>query len=188
METPLQITFRDMAPSPAVEARIREKAAKLEKLFGRITSCRVVVESRNRHQHKGKLYKLRIDLHVPGETIVVDRAGPRDHAHEDIYVAVRDAFDAVARQLEDHARRLRGDVKTHEAPSHGKVVRVFADHGFIETSDGQEVYFHKNSVAEGDFAGLAVGAEVRIVVVEGASAKGAQASTVVPVGRHHLTG
>jgi ribosomal subunit interface protein len=187
MEVPLQITFRDMAPSPAVEARIREKAAKLERYFDRITSCRVVIEARNRHQRQGKLYNVRIDLHVPGETVMVDHTGRGNHAHEDIYVAIRDAFDAAARRLEDHARRVRGEVKTHDAPPHGKVVRLFPDHGFIETSDGQEIYFHQNSVANDGFNRLEVGTEVRLVIVDGESANGPQASTVTPIGKHHLT-
>jgi cold shock CspA family protein/ribosome-associated translation inhibitor RaiA len=177
-----------MDPSPAVEARIRERAARLEHLFDRVTSCRVVVEARHHHHHKGNLYGVRIDLRVPGEEIFVGRAGPLDHAHEDVYVAIRDAFDAAARRLEDHARRFRGDVKAHETPIHGKIARIFQDYGFIQTSDGQEVYFHKNSVVGGAFEALEVGSEVRVVVTEKESAQGAQASTVVPLGKHHIVG
>ena len=186
MQIPLQINFRDMDPSPAVEARVREKAALLERFHDRIVGCRVVIEERNRHQHKGKLYNVRIEIRVPGSDIFVGHVGPQDHAHEDVYVAIRDAFDVAIRRLEDHTRRRRGDVKTHETPPHGKIVRLYSDHGFIETSDSQEIYFHKNSVAEGKFGDLEVGTKVRVVVVEGESAEGAQASTVVPIGKKHL--
>jgi ribosomal subunit interface protein len=113
MQTPLQIDFHNMDHSPAVEAKLRERAAKLETMFDRITGCRVVVEAPHRHSRKGKLYNVRIELDVPGKVIVANRNGPKDHAHEDIYVAIRDAFDAVTRQLEDHARVIRGEVKTH---------------------------------------------------------------------------
>lgn len=106
-QTPLQINFRDMRPSPAVEARIREKAARLERFSDRIVSCRVTVEQRSRHQRKGKLYNVRIEIGVPGNDIFVGRVGPQDHAHEDVYVAIRDAFDAATRQLEDDVRRMR---------------------------------------------------------------------------------
>lgn len=116
MQTPVQITFRDMEPSPAIEAKIRERAAKLERFFDRITSCRVLVGAPHRHHHRGKLYDVRIDITVPGEELAITRTSPLDHAHEDVYVAIRDAFDTAARRLEDHARRFRGDVKTHEAP------------------------------------------------------------------------
>jgi ribosome-associated translation inhibitor RaiA len=113
MQIPLQISFDGMDPSPALEVRIREKADKLERLYDRIVSCSVVVVAPHRHHHKGKLYSVRIDLSVPGHDIHVGRAGPENHAHEDVYVALRDAFNAAGRLLEDHVRRMRGDVKTH---------------------------------------------------------------------------
>jgi len=119
MNFPLDISFRNMDPSPAVEERIREKAVKLERFHNRIIGCTVVVEAPHRHQHKGKLYSVHIDISVPGKDLIVDRAKPLDHAHEDVYLAVRDAFNAAARRLEDHTRRMRGDVKTHNAPRDG---------------------------------------------------------------------
>jgi len=112
MQIPLQISFRNMDPSPAVEERIRKKAAKFERFHDRIVGCTVVVEAPHRHQHKGKLYSVRVDISVPGKDVIVDRAKPADHAHEDVYVAIRDAFNAATRRLEEHARKLRGDVKT----------------------------------------------------------------------------
>jgi ribosomal subunit interface protein len=112
MQIPLQVTLKDMPQSEAVESRIREKADKLGRFYDRINSCRVVVESPQRHQHQGKLYSVRIDLTVPGAELVANRA-----QDEDVYVAIRDAFVAITRQLEDFARRQRGNVKTHAAPS-----------------------------------------------------------------------
>jgi len=186
MQLPIQITFRKMAPSPAVEAHIRERAADLERFFGRITACRVVVEASTRRQHQGNIYHLVIDLTVPGREIVVRRDPPEHHAHEDILVAVRDAFDAVRRQLEDHARTARGDVKSHETPSHGRVVRLFPDYGFIRINDGSEIYMHRNAVMADGFDRLAEGDEVRFVLNETEGELGPQASTVVPIGKHHL--
>ena len=115
MAIPLQISFRNMDPSPAVEERIRKKAAKLERFHDRIVGCTVVVEAPHRHHHKGKLYSVRLDISVPRKDVVVDRSGPSDHAHEDVYVAVRDAFDAAVRRLEEQTRKMRGDVTTHAA-------------------------------------------------------------------------
>jgi ribosomal subunit interface protein len=108
MQIPLQITLRDMPSSPAVEDRIREKADKLHRYYDRIMGCRVVIEMPQRHKHQGKLHSVRIDLTVPGAELVANHA-----LHEDVYVALRDAFDAITRQLEDYARRQRGEVKTH---------------------------------------------------------------------------
>jgi ribosomal subunit interface protein len=189
MTVPLQITFKDMEPSPALEARIREKAARLERFESDIMRCRVTVEAPHRHHHKGRLYRLRVEVVVPRGDIVVTREGSQNHAHEDPYVAVRDAFDAVVRQLEDHVRELGGQTKHHEAPlMHGRVTHHMGDQGFgfIETSDGQQVYFHRNSVVGGGFDRLHVGSEVRLAVTEGE--KGWQATTVHSVGKHHPVG
>jgi ribosomal subunit interface protein len=105
----MQITIRDIDHSEALEAHIRDKAKKLDEFFNHIMSCRVVVEMPHKHHRQGKQFNVRIDIGVPGSEIVVNR----DHA-EDIYVALRDAFDAAKRQLEEYARKIRGDIKTHQ--------------------------------------------------------------------------
>ena len=120
MKIPLQITFRDMEPSEAVEAKIREKAAKLEQYYDGIMSCRVMVEAPHGHHHQGRLYQVRIDLGVPDDELVVTHAHHhKDHAHEDVYVAIRDAFDAARRQVQDYVKIRRGKVKAHEPPVQG---------------------------------------------------------------------
>ena len=110
MEIPLQITLRNLAKSEAVEAEIRKKAEKLDRYHRHIMSCRVVVELPSRHKQQGKEFVVRLDIKVPGSEIVVT------HQHdEDLHVALRDAFDAARRKLEDYARTQRGDVKRHTA-------------------------------------------------------------------------
>lgn len=113
MKLPLQITFRNLDPSPAIEARVRRQAAKLDQFYDRIMSCHVVIEAPHKYHHKGKLYRIRIEVSLPGEKLVFSRVPDEEHAHEDVYVAIRDAFDAMRRQLEDFARRRRGQVKRH---------------------------------------------------------------------------
>lgn len=189
MDIPLEINFRNMDRSEAVEARVRERAAKLEKFFSRLTSCHVVIEAPHRNRRKGKLFHVRIELGVPGRAeLIANRSPKNDHTHEDIYIAIRDAFDAAQRQLQDHKRKISGTVKTHEVPDHGRVSRLFADegYGFISAADGQEIYFHRNSVTNDGFDGLQVGSEVRVVSVDGESADGPQATTVTPIGKHHI--
>jgi cold shock CspA family protein/ribosome-associated translation inhibitor RaiA len=178
--------FQNMEPSPAVEAHIRERAEALEKFFPNIVSGRVAVISSARQHRQGKMYHLSIVLTVPGHEIVVNRDPPEHHAHEDVLVALRDAFDAARRQLEDYARRMRADTKTHETMPHGRVTQLFVDYGFIRSSDGQDIYMHKNAVTDGRYDDLSVGAEVRYVLHEGEGEKGPQASTVIPIGKHHL--
>jgi ribosomal subunit interface protein len=114
MQIPLQISFRHMDPSAAVEAEVRKRVSKLEQFFDRMTSCRVVIEAPHRHHHKGKLYQVRIDITVPGKEIAVAHEGPQNAAHKDVYVAVRDAFNAAGRRIEDHARKIRGEIKKHQ--------------------------------------------------------------------------
>lgn len=188
MQVPLQLTFHDIDSSEAIEAKIRERATKLEEFSDRITSCRIVVEAPHRRNHKGRLYVVRIDVSLPGADIVVNREPQLNHAHEDVYVAIRDAFNAAQRQIQDYVRRRRGQVKAHEAPGHGRVIRLFPaqGYGFIRTADGREIYFHSNSVVNGAFDKLEVGSEVRVVEAEGEGEKGPQASTVKLIGKHHI--
>jgi ribosomal subunit interface protein len=110
MRLPLQITVRHMAHSAALEARIREIAAKLEEFYRGVVSCDVVVEEQGRHQQQGHWFNVRLAVRVPGHELIVNR----DH-DEDVYVALRDAFASLTRRLEDVARRQRGQVKTHES-------------------------------------------------------------------------
>jgi ribosomal subunit interface protein len=159
-----QITLKNIPHSDAVEAKIRDKMSKLEQFNGRIMGCRVVVEESQRRQHQGKLFSVHIDITVPGKELVVNRV-----EHEDCYVAIRDAFDAAKRQLEEHSRKRRGDVKTHTEVPKGTVAKIFPfdGYGFITTSDGREIYFHRNSVIEPTFDRLEEGAEVAFLEEQG---------------------
>jgi len=116
MTVPLQITFRDLPSSSAVEEQIRERAEHLERICDRLTSCRVIVEGRHRPQRAGKVTHLCIELTLPGKIITVGRGATEFEAHDDVFVAVRAAFDAARRRLDRHARRRRGEVKTHALP------------------------------------------------------------------------
>jgi ribosome-associated translation inhibitor RaiA len=116
MQTPLQLTFHQLPPSPALEAEVRRRVDDLATFFDRIVSCRVLIEAPHHHHHQGRLYRVRIEIGVPGEHIVVGRSPDEDGAHADPYVAVRDAFRAARRQLEDHVRRLRPDATSRVTP------------------------------------------------------------------------
>jgi len=187
MQRPLEIRFHQMESSPAIETRIRERAAALERFSDRITGCRVVVEKEHRHHRKGNLFRVRIEIDTPGKELAVTHAGPKDHAHEDVHVAIRDAFNAAVRRLEDHVRERRGKVKAHQVPLHGTVRMVDhdGDFGFIDTAQG-EVYFHRNSVVAGKFDAIEPGSEVRLEIAERESDEGWQATTVRLIGKHHL--
>lgn len=178
MKIPLRITFQDMSHSTAIEQAVQEKVEKLEQFYPHIMGCRITVQTLGRHKHLGKQYTIRIDLTVPGSEIVVNR----DH-DEDIYVAIRDAFDSARRRLEDYARVQRGDSKTHEPEYLGRIARTFPaeGYGFIETSDGRELYFSSENLVNADLGHLEPGMEVRFL--EQAGGEGPQARRV-SVGKH----
>jgi cold shock CspA family protein len=196
MTWPLQITFRNVAPSDVIEEWIREEAAKLDTFYNRIMGCRVTVELPHHHHRKGSLYHVRIDLTVPGGEIVVKREPSLSSQvrhlgeaktkkrlelkipHKILRLAINAAFKAAGRRLEDYARRQRGDVKAHAALPRARVSRILPDegYGFLTTDDGREIYFHKNSVLHDAFAKLQVGAMVSFFEEPGE--KGPQASTV----------
>lgn len=109
MQNPLRVTYRNIPPSPALTQRIEERTEALRRFYDHIIGCKVVIEEQNKSQQKGHRFSVHIDLTVPGQELVVSRDGSDDPAHEDPYVAVRDAFDALTRRLEDFAHRRRGD-------------------------------------------------------------------------------
>jgi ribosomal subunit interface protein len=173
MKLPIQITARNVDLSEPLREDLRKRAEKLDTFYDQIMRCRIVVEVPHQHQREGVQYNVRIDMTVPGAELVVKR-----EPSEDLDVAVRDAFDAARRQLEEFARKRRGDVKHHEETPVAKVSALFPDrdYGFITTPDGREIYFHANSVLNEEFKKLTIGTEVRFVEEEGE--KGPQASTV----------
>ncbi len=180
MEEPVQITYRGMDRTEAVESHIREHIAKLERYYDHIIYCNVVVEAPPGQQHHGQLYDVRIELAIPGEEIVVSHQGPKNKAHRDFYVAVRDAFEAARRQLIEAAERQRNQVKTHVTLPHGRITSLFPEqgYGFLEDLDGLQVYFHQNAVIDDAFDSLSVGSVVRFVLARGEGKEGPQASTV----------
>lgn len=164
MQIPLQITFRETEdPTGAISAKIRERVEKLDKLYNNLIGCQVVVEAPHHTHHRGNLYKVRINLSVPGHKLVVTSDSKHDHSHEDVYVAVRDSFNSITRQLEELSRTQHGDIKMHHIPySQGTISVLFPEHdsGRIVTADGQDIYFHRNCLNNSDFDNLAVGMTV----------------------------
>ena len=130
MPATLSISFRNMEASPSVEAQVRRRAEELEQFSDRISACRVTLEAAHRRHRQGTIYRVSVDLTVPGGNVVVNREPGEDHAHEDMHVAIRDAFDAARRRLQDRMRRIDGTIKQHEAPSIGRISALFAERGY----------------------------------------------------------
>jgi ribosomal subunit interface protein len=158
---PVQITIRGIPISPALETTIRQRAEKLHRFHNRINSCRVLVDVVQKHKRQGKLFNIKIELTVP----VKKRLVATRKADEDVYIAIRDAFNAITRQLEEYSRMRHGHVKTHNDVMHGHVARMMPKegYGFIEGVDGNEYYFSMTNVSYPNFQQLAVGDAVEYV-------------------------
>jgi cold shock CspA family protein/ribosome-associated translation inhibitor RaiA len=175
-EVPVEVTGKGYTLTPAEEDAVRAAVSRLERFYGRLTACKVVVAVPNRRPTGDPVaYTVRLALSVPqGELAVTRQAKPSFRE------ALQDAFDAARRQLQDFGRELRGDIKQHGPADRGIVSRLlsYEGYGFITTEDGRELYFHRNSVLDEGFDRLAEGMEVRFAEEEGE--KGPQASSVVP--------
>lgn len=182
MQLPLQVTFHGISPSPTLTSYVEKKADKLDKQYGGIMRCRVTVEAPHRHSREGRRYAVRIDITIRGEEIAISR--DLGESEKDTYAAIDEAFDEAKRRLRDAVDVRRGDVKSHEHPSHGRVSKLFTyeGYGFIETPTGDEVYFHKNAVLNHAFDRLVRGSHVRFIEEEGDD--GVHATSVALVGRH----
>ncbi len=106
MNAPVEVHFHGIQKSEAIEQRVRDKVAKLEKHFGRMTSCRVVLEAAQRNAQKPKVYNIKIEVGVPRQRSIVichERIG--SHASEELTLALREAFEVALRKLEGMAAK-----------------------------------------------------------------------------------
>jgi cold shock CspA family protein len=173
-KTPFEIAFHGCSPSDTVEAAIRERAEKLERIYDRLTRCRVSVEALHTQHRTGNVYEVHVEMAVPGGQLVVSRSPhkPKErYANPDIYTSVRDAFEAAERQLIDYKLQLRGDVKTSLEQNlfQGQVAEIdtLGEFGFILTKEGNQLYFHRNALLDGDWEKLSRGTVVHYVEKDG---------------------
>jgi cold shock CspA family protein len=186
METPVEIDFQGMQGTPAERASIEAHVAKLEQRYGRVTACRVVIKGPGAH-HRTGLYEINIRLALPdGREVNVARTPQADERYSDLPFAINDTFRRARRRLQDHVRRMEGQVKQHDGIPIGRVTKLdpSGGFGFLETADGREIYFHRNSVLDPGFSHLTIGA--RVSFAEEMGEKGPQASTVKLLGKHGL--
>ncbi len=187
METPIRIDFHGAEPSDALERFIREQVDTLARFYGRLTSCHVKVMLPGHHHQKGGLFHIGVRIALPnGREVNVGTTPSKDVRHSDVMFAVSDAFRRAKRQLQDEARKMRSQIKTHEALPSGTVTSFDPNtgYGFIQAADGHEVYFHRNSVLSGRPFRIRRG--VQVSFAEELGEKGPQASTVKPLGKHAL--
>lgn len=169
MQTQPTVSFDGVAVDDAVRDAALGHVDKLESFCRDIIGCHVVLSQPHRHPRRGRLWSVRIDLVVPGVDIIVNRTHCRDQAHEDPLVALRDAFRAAERRLEEHVRERRGETKTHVPHDEGRILRVLPEegYGFIATADGREIYFHAHALSECGLCEVVAGMPVRFTVEDG---------------------
>jgi ribosome-associated translation inhibitor RaiA len=172
MQEPLEIAFHNMESSPALEAELRQRFEKLNKLCDRLTACRISVEALHKQHRTGNVYEVHIDMLVPGGELVVSRSPHRakqKYASPDVYTSICDAFQAAERQLKKYNRQLSGEIKQHAAEFFGQVAEMHpeADWGYLIDNTGQLLYFHRNSVIDGSFDDLKRGDSVDNVHADG---------------------
>ena len=181
MKFPFKLQFRDMERSDKLYNLVWDHVEQLEKFYDRIVSCEVVLSAPHKHKKHGLIYHVQIRLFVPGEDIFINYEPEINGAHKEAHVAIRDAFDAARRKLEDLIRRERGIVKEKAPMAEGKVSRLFPNEhcGFLLTPDQREIYFHENAVLYEDFEKLGIGDKVRFA--EEMGEKGPQASSLAKI-------
>ena len=180
MKQSLEIVFRGMEPSEAIEEAVRRRVEHLERFAADVVSCRVVIDQHHLHRTQGRPFGVSIELTTPGYKLVVDRA-----EDPEFLVALREAFDRMKRRLEDTVRERRGDKKRHARELHGQVARVkiAEGDGFIATPDGREYYFGRDNLTSGRFDELRPGKAVQFIAEP--AGEGWQAKRV-SLGKHKV--
>jgi len=189
MDQPIEIAFHNMDASDTLRDLIEARAEKMQRYFSHVTSCHVVVQIPHRSpEGTPKGFHVRIEARVPGKEIVVSR-NPGNADLHDAHQAVNAAFDAMDRRLEQFSQTVRGDVKTPATQPQGRVRQLFPEYGFISTTDGRDIWFHRAAVLDDGFDKLAEGMPVELAIVpEGDAGMGPQATTVRPIGPMELKG
>jgi len=173
MDRPLEISFHDLSPSAAIEAQIRRHVERLDRRFSHLIGCRVSVEAPHRQHRTGNVVEVHITLSLPGNDLAVS---PEPHhakdryAEADLELAINEAFANAERQLMARKAQRRQDTSAPDASAlRGQVALIQPgdDHGFILTSTGGQLYFHRDSVTDGDFDRLREGDVVHYVEEEG---------------------
>ena len=184
MDVPPEIAFRDVPATDTLKGLILDRIDRLETTYDHLVSCRVIVENTTPARTSGAIHRVHLELGVPGHNLIVNRKPPEEGKARDVEQAIDQAFDTARRRLKELKRKQSGDVKSHDLPTHGRVIKLLVDdtgvrYGFLMSGDGREIYFHENALVRLDYDDLDIGDEVRFA--EAAGDEGPQASTVSPL-------
>lgn len=181
MQVPPEMAFRGVQPTDDLKALILEGIEKLEAVHPRLITCRTMVDDVTPERRSGNNYRVRLEISIPHKTVIVDQSHPDGAEHHDVAQTIREAFSVARERLKKVKAVQRGDVKTHDLPPHGRIVRLLSEdggvrYGFLESRDGRQIYFSEDALVDLDYDELEVGDEVRYTSAEGGD--GPRASTV----------
>jgi len=183
MKVPPEITYRNVDKTNGLDTLVEEKIAKLEQFCNYISSCHIAIEKIHDRPRSGSPYRVRIDLTVPPGHELVAESNPSDtNQYAPVDAVIRDAFNAATQQLRKLTERQnqhdKGQNHDNAMETTALVTKLFRDggYGFLKGLDGQEIYFHRNSVLHDDFDRLEIGTGVHFFLSQGI--EGPQASTV----------
>ena len=173
MQVPVEIAFHNVEPTDWAKQSINEHIERLERIFGRIMTCRVRVDQRNRNSRETIPPVVHIEMSIPGhkELVVAHDPGHLQKRYQapDLHNAINEAFRIAEQRLTKYKDRLtdKAAVRSHEAAHEftGQIAEVSPDddHGFLITKEGGLLYFHRNSVLSGSFDDLKRGDDVNYV-------------------------
>jgi cold shock CspA family protein len=180
MRVPLEISFHGISRSEAIEQLVRNDSAKLEKVCDHLISCRIGIKQDQKSRNTANPFKIRIEMRVPpNHTLVVNHKSGLKEAAEDLPAAVKNAFRSAQRRLKQLVEKQQGERKIHpQQETTALVIKIFSEdgYGFIRSVDGEEIYFHRNSVLHNGFDRLEPGTGVHYSAELGD--KGLQATSV----------
>jgi ribosome-associated translation inhibitor RaiA/cold shock CspA family protein len=173
MQVPLEVAFHNIDSSDWAEQEIRERVADLEKIYARLTSCRVRVDQRAQNNNGTIPPVVHIELGIPGRPDVVVSHEPdhlmRKYQRPDLHKAINEAFRIAERRLVDLKEKRDGRTKEphHDGPNQalGQIAEMdpAGEFGFLLTKEGALLYFHRNAMLSGNFDDLRRGHEVHYV-------------------------
>lgn len=182
MQSPPNITYRNLSPSTAVDDHINRRLEELEKYHPRIVGCDVVIEAPQKPKRNARDFEVRLTVRVPGPDIHITQHVGQSGAIEDINLAIHKAFDSARRKLKEQKREMsRHEVKAHPPVMHGRIVRMFEGegYGYVLADDGHEVFFNRESLVSGDWEKLKVDGKIRFREMNGEM--GLYAANISPI-------
>lgn len=181
MESQPVISYRNIDSSPAVAAIVEKRIAALERISGRLTGCDVVIEAPQKRKVHGRVFRVHLNLHMPGPDLAVSRSVSHGSATDNVLLAVNRAFSAAEKALKKRKKTMgRVEVKHHPPVLHGAVSQLEAElgYGYIRADDGREVYFQRDGLTSDNWDAIAAGTRVRFREMDGEKGPFAAAVTV----------